>query len=49
MQCTDIWKTYICIAEAHSARLPLAQEQELVVSIDVGYAPILLVPTAHFA
>lgn len=42
-------KTYICVTEAHSARLPLAQEQELVVSIDVRYAPILLIPAAHLA
>lgn len=48
-QCADSGKTYICIAEAHSARLPLAQEQKLVVSIDVRYAPILLVPAAHLA
>lgn len=42
-------KTYICITEAHGARLPLAQEQELVVSIDIWDAPVLLVTAAHLA
>lgn len=41
--------TYICVTEPHSARLPLAQEQELVVGIHVRRAPVLLVPAAHLA
>lgn len=41
--------TYVCVAEAHGTRLPLAQEQELVVSINVRYAPVLLVAAAHLA
>lgn len=41
--------TYICVTEAHGARLALAQEQELVVGIHVRRAPVLLVPAAHLA
>lgn len=41
--------THIWVTEAHGTRLPLAQKQELVVGVDVGRAPILLVPAAHLA
>lgn len=41
--------TYIGVAEAHGTGLALAQEEELVVGVNVRDAAVLLVAAAHLA